>query len=69
MVLVRDPRAAHQFGLADIQRRYPLDDLLAVLALGEHLASSHCRAAAARRSHGHSWRNLILVLEATMNGP
>jgi hypothetical protein len=25
--------------------------------------------AAARRSQGHKWRNLILVLEATVNGP
>ena len=24
---------------------------------------------AARRSQGHSWRTLILVLEATLNGP
>jgi len=24
---------------------------------------------AARRSQGHQWRNLILVLEATLNGP
>jgi hypothetical protein len=29
----------------------------------------HDRAAAARRSQGRSWRNLILVLEATLNGP
>ncbi len=26
-------------------------------------------AAAARRSHGHCWRNLILVLAATLKGP
>jgi hypothetical protein len=25
--------------------------------------------ASARRNRGHCWRNLILVLEATMNGP
>jgi hypothetical protein len=27
MVPIRDPDAAHQLGLADIQRRDPLDDL------------------------------------------
>jgi hypothetical protein len=37
MVFIRDPHAAHQLGLADIQRRDPLDDLLAVLCSDEHL--------------------------------
>jgi hypothetical protein len=38
MVLVRDPHAAHQLSLADVARRDPLDDLLVVLRLGQHLA-------------------------------
>jgi hypothetical protein len=38
MVLIRDPDAAHQLGLADVQRRDPLDDLLVVLRPGEHLS-------------------------------
>ena len=38
MVLIGHPHAAHQLGLADIQRRDPLDDLLVVLRLGQHLA-------------------------------
>jgi hypothetical protein len=36
MVLIGDPDAAHQLGLADIQRRDPLDELLVVLRGGEH---------------------------------
>ena len=38
MVLIGDPDAAHQLGLADIQRSDPLDDLLVVLRRGEHLS-------------------------------
>ena len=37
-VLIRDPHAAHQLGLADIARRDPRDDLLLVLRLCQHLA-------------------------------
>ena len=33
------------------------------------LASSHRGKTAARRSQGRIWRNLILVLEATLNSP
>ena len=33
------PHAAHQFGLADVQRRDPLDDLLVVLCLLQHPAT------------------------------
>jgi hypothetical protein len=40
MVLVGDPHAARQLGLADIHRRDPLDDLLIVFRPGQHLASS-----------------------------
>jgi hypothetical protein len=73
VVLIRDPRAAHQFGLADIQRRDPRDDLLVVLRLCEHsrlpLPSPEPKAVAARRSHRDNWRNLILVLKATLKGP
>jgi hypothetical protein len=36
MALIGKPQAAHQLGLADIQRRDPLDDLLVVLRLPEH---------------------------------
>jgi hypothetical protein len=42
MALIGNPQAAHHLGLADIQRRDPLDDLLVILRLPEHLASS-CR--------------------------
>ena len=69
VVLIGDPDAAHQLGLADIQGRDPLDDLLVVVRCGEHLSLLVIGVAAARRSQGHKWRNLILVLEATLNGP
>ena len=69
MVRIGDPDAAHRLGLADIQRRDPLDDLLVVLRPDQHLGLLLIGAAAARRSQGHKWRNLILVLEATLNGP
>jgi hypothetical protein len=36
--LIGHPHAAHQLGLADVQRRDPLDDLLVVLRLRQHLA-------------------------------
>jgi hypothetical protein len=36
MVFIGDPDAAHQLGLADIQRCDPRDDLLVVLCSGEH---------------------------------
>ena len=42
-VLIWHPHAAHQLGLADIQRRHPRDDLLLVLRLRQHLAASHHR--------------------------
>src|SRR5215469_11134672 len=38
MVLIGHPHAAHQLGLADVQRRHPLDNLLVVLRLGQHPA-------------------------------
>jgi hypothetical protein len=69
MILIGHPQAAHQVSLANIQRRDPLDDLLVLLRSGEHLASSHRGRTAARRSQGRIWRNLILVLEATLNSP
>jgi hypothetical protein len=40
MIVIGDADAAHQLGLAVIQCRDPLDDLLVVLCSGEHLASS-----------------------------
>jgi hypothetical protein len=33
------------------------------------LSLGYSKKAAARRSDGHEWRNLILVLEATLNDP
>ena len=70
VLVIRNPDAAHHLGLADIQRRDPLDDLLVVQRRGEHPRPPRLdRAAAARRSQGHKWRNPILVLEATLNGP
>jgi hypothetical protein len=36
MVLIGNPHAAHQLGLADIQRRDPLDDLFVVLRPEKH---------------------------------
>src|SRR5207248_8701443 len=53
-VLIRDPRAAHQAGLADIQRRNPLNDLVVVLRSGEHhrlLASWEDRRPQEPRAH------------------
>src|SRR5204863_3883160 len=58
--------------LADIQRRDPRDDLFTVLRLCEHpglLAVTEPKTAAARGSHRDNWRNLILVLKATLKGP
>jgi hypothetical protein len=70
MVLIGDPDAAHQLRLADVQRRDPLDDLLVVLRRDERpWPPRMIGVTAARRSQGHKWRNLILVLEATLNGP
>jgi hypothetical protein len=69
MAFIGDPGAAHQLRLADIQRRDPVNEPFAVVCPGEHLASSVIGVAAARRNQGHSWTNLILVLEATLNGP
>jgi hypothetical protein len=45
MILIGNPQTAHHLGLADIECRDPLDDLLVVLCPGEHLASSDGRVA------------------------
>jgi hypothetical protein len=72
-VLVGDPHTAHHFGLADIQRRYPLDDLLAVLTLLQHPAPPILKGrqqTVARGSRQRGGRqNLIRVLEATLKLP
>ena len=49
MVLIGHPHAAHQLGLADIQRRDPLDDLLVVLCLGQHLSPPSGESEGGRR--------------------
>jgi hypothetical protein len=36
VIVIRNPDAAHDLGLADIQRRDPLDDLLVVQRRSEH---------------------------------
>ena len=69
--LLWDPHAAHQLRLANIQRRDPRDDLFVVLRLwASGLPRPRLgKAAAARGSHRDNWRNLILVLKATLIGP
>jgi hypothetical protein len=70
-VLVRDAHAAGQLGLAEIQRRDALDDLLGLLGLGQHLRPAWVGfpprwlpAGTARDE-----RTLIHVLEATLKLP
>jgi hypothetical protein len=64
------PHTADQLRLADIQRRDPPDDLLGVLRLLQHPASSPLVC----HRHGHprepqAGRKLIRVLKATLKGP
>ena len=67
------PDTAHHLGLADIQRRDPLDDLLVVLDRAASPASAPARPPCqARRSPAGAARDrakLIRVLEATLKGP
>ena len=71
-VVVGDPHAAGQFGLADVERGDPLDDLFSFLCLLQHRrvppVCGGSGQVAARRSRG-AGSNLILVLEATGKGP
>jgi hypothetical protein len=70
-VLVRHPHTARHFGLADIQRRDPRDDLLSFLRLLQHptpLTLPDGQQPAARRNHKER-QNLIRVLEATLKLP
>jgi hypothetical protein len=64
------PDAAHHLGLPDIQCRDPRDDLLIVLRdfHEPHLHSTN-RQGPGRPQQLQGKANLILVLEATMNGP
>src|SRR4051795_3282244 len=65
------PDTRDQLGFADVQRRNPLDDLLAVLGLLHHPVlqlPTRANRAAARRSY-QGMANLIRVLEATLKGP
>src|SRR4029453_9017848 len=68
--LARDPHTAGQLGLAHVQRRHALDDLVAVACLLQHPAllrpttNGRLPAGAAGRK-----ANLIRVLKATVKGP
>jgi len=69
---VRHPHTAHQLGLADIQGRDPLDDLLFVLRLLQHgflltVMTSNRRWLPAGAAG--TVTNLVRVLEATLKGP
>jgi hypothetical protein len=67
----RHPHTDHNLCLADVQRRNPLDDLLAVLGVLQHHRSS-CPMPATRRPPAGAARqtaNLVRVLEATLKGP
>ena len=71
-VLIRDPHAAHQLGLADIQSRDPRDDLLLILRLCQHLACLTVDGTEGGRCprEPRAWlEKLILVLVATLKGP
>ena len=60
LALVRDAHAAHQLGLADVQRRDPLDDLLPVGGLLQHPAPPRPpdrQRVAARRNRKGTCRN------------
>ena len=66
------PHTAHQLGLADIQRRDPLDDLLssATPANTPHLLATPSRPAGGRPQEPQQGQaNLIRVLEANNEGP
>ena len=65
------PDAAHHLGLADVQRRDPLDDLLVVLASrpASPTSSSPATNDGGRPQELQGTANLILVLEATLKGP
>jgi hypothetical protein len=69
---MRDPGAAHQLSLADIQSRDPFDDLLSLLILFQHhrLLAGRCeQQVVARKDRTQVKRNLIHVLEATLKRP
>ena len=69
--LVRHPHAAHQLGLADIQRGHPRDDLLGLMVLFEHTVLLAPHSATSGRPQGPRGigGNLIRVLEATPKLP
>ncbi len=71
LALVRNPSAAHQLGLADIQRRDPLDDLLNLWIYLQHrrlLPSTPTTSGHPQGPQGVK-RNLIRVLKATLKLP
>src|SRR5215204_4503691 len=65
------PHTAGQLGLADIQRRDPLDDLLGLLRLLQHPGLPCAPTTNGRSPAGAAGlkANLIRVLKATMKGP
>ena len=67
---VRHPLATFDSGgLADVQRRDPLHDLLGLVGLLQHPASlPRSTTTVARRSH-RDMAKLIRVLKATLKGP
>src|SRR5215471_11813134 len=71
-VLIRDPHAAHQRGLADIHSRDPCDDLLLILRLCQHLACLTVDGPEGGRCprEPRAWlEKPTLVLVATLKGP
>jgi hypothetical protein len=71
LALAGHPHTAGQLGLADIQRRDPLDELLGVVGLLQHPASLRADGSTARLPAGaaRDRRNLIRVLKATVTDP
>src|SRR5215204_6334076 len=65
------PHTAGQLGLADIQRRDPLDDLLGLLRLLQHPTLPGITTTNGQSPAGAAGlkANLIRVLKATMKGP
>src|SRR3954449_3535903 len=69
--LTGHPDAAHHRGLADIQRGDPLDDLLVVVCLLQHVRLLPSRTGPGGLAAGAAGREakLVRVLEATVKGP
>jgi hypothetical protein len=69
--LARDPHTTGQLGLAHVQRRHPLDDLLDLLGLLQHPGPPWAPTSNGRLPAGAAGQqaNLIRVLKATVKGP